>query len=322
MSPKRAIVLMIIIVACGTTSFFRARMVAMAARQKQQKMTTGWLDEMPLRVVELEKNFADESDELTKALAEQQQALASTLDDPCSTNEAILGEVENVIYVHERLMKRVGRHVVELRSKLPATQQDYLMELCAEVVRGSMRGLGGQGGNRSRGDMARGGAGRGRGRGLQGDGYGQRQRGRGRLANKLRLTEEQVKAVQEKDPQFEADSLRLAEALIAEMAKLLSLFENRSSSDEQLLQQIDKLVACRSRIERRIAEHVLVLRAYLDVEQQKWLIGLCCRRRGQARPPAARVSGRVQNNPLQCERCTKAKGFSILANRKHHIYSL
>jgi len=298
-SQKRAIMLTTIVVLCGTMSFFRTRMVTMAARQRQQTMTTGWLDKMPLGLVEFEKSFAEESDELTKALAEQQQTLASTLEDPCSTNEAILSEVENAICAYERLMKRVGQHVVELRSKLPATKQDYLMELCAEVVRSLMRGLAGQGGNSGRGDMARRSAGRGRGRGRrQGNGYGQRQRTRGRLAYRLRLTEEQIKAIQEKDPQFEADSIQLAEALIAEGAKLLSLFENRHSSDEQLLQQIDRLVACHSRTERRIAEHVLVLRAYLDIEQQKWLIGLCCRRKGQVSGRPVRRPDGLQNKPV------------------------
>jgi hypothetical protein len=37
------------------------------------------------------------------------------------------------------------------------------------------------------------------------------------------------------------------------------------------------LISAHSQIERRIAKHVLVLRPYLTIEQQKWLIGLCRR---------------------------------------------
>jgi hypothetical protein len=71
--------------------------------------------------------------------------------------------------------------------------------------------------------------------------------------------------------------MRLRDALLAERTKLLALFEDIQSTDEALLQQIDKLILVHSEIERRIVKHVLVLRPYLTVEQQKWLIGLCRR---------------------------------------------
>ena len=107
-----------------------------------------------------------------------------------------------------------------------------------------------------------------------------RLRVRNRLAHRLRLDEEQIKVLQEKDPDFEADSVYMRDALMAERAKLLSVFEDPESSDDKLLQQIETLISTYSRIERRIAEHVLVLRPYLTVEQQKWLIGLCRREFG------------------------------------------
>jgi len=37
-----------------------------------------------------------------------------------------------------------------------------------------------------------------------------------------------------------------------------------------------------STIERRIVKHVLALRPYRTVEQQKWLIGLCRRSQGDS----------------------------------------
>jgi hypothetical protein len=98
-----------------------------------------------------------------------------------------------------------------------------------------------------------------------------------RLARRLRLDEGQVNILRGKDSGFEADSIRLRDILLAERTALLALFENPESSDEELLRQIDKLILAHSQIERRIAEHVLVLRPYLTVEQQKWLIGLCRR---------------------------------------------
>jgi hypothetical protein len=103
---------------------------------------------------------------------------------------------------------------------------------------------------------------------------------RDRLARRLGLNQEQARLLEEKDPDFQADSMNLRHALMAEREKLLSIFENPDSSDNELLKQIENFISTYSSIERRITEHVLVLRPYLTVEQQKWLIGLC--RRTQA----------------------------------------
>ena len=161
------------------------------------------------------------------------------------------------------------------------------MQLCVEAVSGQMRilgarmgGQGGRGYGYRYGRQGRGGRGYGyRGGSEQGRGagYGQRFRFRDRLANRLKLTSEQVTLLQENDPNFESESANLYETLMAERDKLLSVFENPESSDDELLNQIENLVSTHSRIERRIAEHVLILRPYLTVEQQKWLIGLCRR---------------------------------------------
>ena len=104
-----------------------------------------------------------------------------------------------------------------------------------------------------------------------------RMRVRDRLARRLRLDEGQVSILRDKDPSFETDSEQLRDILLAERTKLLAIFEDPKSTDEELLQQIDRLILAHGQIERRIAEHVLVLRPYLTVEQQKWLIGLCRR---------------------------------------------
>jgi hypothetical protein len=81
--------------------------------------------------------------------------------------------------------------------------------------------------------------------------------------------------IREKDPNFETDLARMRNTLSAERSELLNAFENDQTSNEQLLVQINKLVSTHSRIERRIARHLLVLRPHLSAEQQKWLIGLC-----------------------------------------------
>ena len=100
---------------------------------------------------------------------------------------------------------------------------------------------------------------------------------RSRLASCLKLDERQVSLLSRQDADFETETAGLRNVLLAERAKLLSMFEDAGSGGDQLLGQIERLVAAHSAIERHIVRHVLVLRPYLTVEQQKWLIGLCRR---------------------------------------------
>ena len=123
--------------------------------------------------------------------------------------------------------------------------------------------------------QGRGQRGRGFGRGAGGRGYGLRRRQRGRLAQRLNLTDEQIRIAQGQDPNFESDLAGLRNTLLTERAKLVRMFEDAQTDNKQLLEQIDKMISTHSQIERRIAQYLLVLRQHLNAEQQKWLIGLC-----------------------------------------------
>jgi hypothetical protein len=286
MNRKRTAILAVVAFACAVISFFNARLTALSIQKTESKPLGKWLSDASGTVVELEEKFNKELGGLVDNLAAQQKSLALALEDPCTPNEVVLERTEDVIGAHELLIRRVGEHVVELRDKLPAENRDYLMNLCAETVRGPISRLGGRTSGGGRRNQIGGGGPNGRGHGYGrgggagrggGGGYGMRLRIRDRLARRLGLDQEQAKILQEKDPDFEANSVSLRYALMAEREKLLSLFENPQSSDNELLQQIEKLISTHSSIERRIAEHVLLLRPYLTVEQQKWLIGLCRR---------------------------------------------
>ncbi len=286
MNRKRTAILAIVAFACAVISFFNARLTALSVKKTELKQSAQWLSDASSAAVELEEKFDEELAGLINNLAAQQKSLALSLEDPCTPNEVVLEHTEDVIGAHEHLIRRVGEHVVELRGKLPADNRDYLMHLCAETVRGPMSRLGGrvgEGGRRNGigggGPGGRGygyGRGGGAGRGGQG-GYGMRLRVRDRLTRRLGLNQEQAKLLEEKDPDFEANSMNLHNAIMTERERLLSIFENPNSSDREMLQQIENFISTYSSIERRIAEHVLLLRPYLTVEQQKWLIGLCRR---------------------------------------------
>jgi len=286
MNRKRTAILAIVAFACAAISFFNARLTALSNQNTEQRPSGQWLSDASSAAVELEEKFDEELGGLINNLAAQQKSLALALEDPCKPNEVVLEHTEDVIGAHEHLIRRVGEHVVELRGKLQADNRDYLMHLCAETVRGPMSRLGGRAGGGGRRNGTGGGGPDGRGYGYGrgggagrggGGGYGMRLRVRDRLTRRLGLNQEQAKLLEEKDPDFEANSMNLRYALMTERKKLLSMFENPSSGDDELLQQIEKFISTHTWIERRIAEHVLVLRPYLTVEQQKWLIGLCRR---------------------------------------------
>jgi hypothetical protein len=93
----------------------------------------------------------------------------------------------------------------------------------------------------------------------------------------LKLSDEQIEQIKRLDPSFEADTARFGFALKEEQKRLVSMFENPRIDDNELLEQIKRLILVHNKIERRVAKHVLLLRPHLTVEQQGWLVGLCCR---------------------------------------------
>jgi hypothetical protein len=282
MNRNRTIALTVIVIMCGVISFVGTRIAVTGSQNTKHKASVPWLAEAAPSVIELEGKFNKEVDGLIEKLLREQKSLASIIEDPCTSDELLLTQTENVITAHELLLRRVGEHVAMLRLKLPGEQRKHLMDLCAEVVRGPIGGGRGRGygGGRRMGwhdssGQGRGRRGRGFGQGANGRGYGQRRRQRGRLAQRLNLTDEQILVTKEQDPNFESDLIPLRDNLLTEQAKLVQAFEDTQIDNKQLLEQIDKMITAHSQIERRIARHLLVLRHYLSAEQQKWLIGLC-----------------------------------------------
>jgi hypothetical protein len=285
MSRNRAIVLIIAVLASGGISFLATRLAAVATQKPERSRPAGWLGDAPASVVALEGDFDKEAQRLIETLLREQKSLGTAIEDPCTPDGAILAQVAAVIAAHEHLLKRVGEHIAALRSKLPIEQRQRLMSLCAEMVRGPLvRGTGrgpGYGGGSRMGPrdgsgMGRGAGGRGLGPG-DGAGYGRGRRLGAGLAQSLRLTDEQTLIAEQQDPNFQADAAQLRNTLLAERAKLLAVFEDSQTTNDVLLQQLDKLIAAHSQIEQRVARHVLVLRPHLTADQQKWLIGLCRR---------------------------------------------
>ncbi|UCF44225.1 MAG: Spy/CpxP family protein refolding chaperone [Planctomycetota bacterium] len=291
---KEVVILAMLMLVFGAISFFGTRLSGVTEQETGPVARVSWLRDAPIEVVELEESFDSEVSRLVDRLIGEQRSLGLLLGNAETADAVVMAQVEKVIHAHEHLMIRVGEHIIELRRVLAATQQERLMRLCAEVIRGPMRGLDGEGGwcggpgwccgtevnkpvsgcckncvcRQDRGDN--------RGHVFECDCKWQHRKGRG-LVRRLKLSDEQVEQIKRIDAAFEADAARFGIALKKEQTRLVSMFENPRIDESELLEQIRQLVSIHNELERRVAKHVLLLRPHLTVEQQGWLVGLCCR---------------------------------------------
>lgn len=83
----------------------------------------------------VDPGFIAEARSLAADLREQREGFASLLEDPQSTDEAVLAQSEKVIAAHDTLERRVVRHLLLIRPHLSPAQQQRLMGLCAEGIR-------------------------------------------------------------------------------------------------------------------------------------------------------------------------------------------
>lgn len=273
MSKKKEIIYFLIILVVGFISFVNARVTILNRINQVNESSQSWLIDEPPSITESEAKFNEEVSGLISTLKKTQFSLMDTLENPEASDEMVLEYVDSVNAAHQNLIRKVGQHIVELRHEIGQENRKELMQLCAEAISAPMKRLGARNNEQS---------GRGYGygrqnRGQRGSGAGRNQQFRfwNRLTNRLRLTQEQVTEIQQADPSFASDSGTLYDELTNERQKLLSVFENPQSSDTELLEQLENLILAHGGVERKIAEHVLVLRSFLTVEQQKWLIGLC-----------------------------------------------
>jgi Spy/CpxP family protein refolding chaperone len=274
-----------LILACiaGVVSFYITRGLNARSEYSNQGSMKAWLaftDEQDEAIRRSDPDFDTEAAELSLAFIAERQQLARLLDAPASPDEQVTAQVERVIEANHALIKRVVAHILAVREHLSPQQQQQLMRLCSNIIRGRAgkgRLLGGGNGGPGKQHFGRGkGNGRGPGRFGQGRGRGQgrRRRHRRRLARNIELTPEQIQIFEKLDPEFEAESTELAKTVSEEHEQLALLLETPSTNDNNILQQLEKLLESRARLERRTSRHVLLIRPHLSPEQQKILVGL------------------------------------------------
>jgi hypothetical protein len=91
----------------------------------------------------------------------------------------------------------------------------------------------------------------------------------------LGLSSNQVVEIAKDDPAFTAEAASLAGTLDQERDGLAALLEAVATPDQEILTQVERVIAAHDALERRVAAHVLAVRHHLTFDQQERLMGLC-----------------------------------------------
>jgi Spy/CpxP family protein refolding chaperone len=281
----RTVVTLFLAGVVGVVSFYITRSLEADNIYSAQVSMRNWLaftNEQDKAIRQSDPDFDTEAAELSLAFIAERQQLARLLDASGSTDEQITAQVEKVIKANHTLIKRVITYILAIRKHLLPQQQQQLMQLCGNIIQGRAGKsclLGATNGGSGKQYF---GQGKGNGRGPSlGRGQGRRRKYRGGLSRDVEFTPEQLRAIQQLDPEFEAKSIEFATTASKEHEQLASLLNTPSANDKVILQQLEKLLEARAQLERLTSQHVLLIRPLLSPEQQKNLVGLCanCGRR-------------------------------------------
>lgn len=285
MKRRDTCILFGVILAAGAAAFCVGRAEARRQRADATSPQAPW--RASPEMVQTEQRFEQQTRQRIEEVRAKQAELALMLPDDRFTGPQILGQVDDIAQSYAALARSVGGHMALLRSTLPQAQRQQVMQSCANSLRGSMqRRYRWRGGAQDQGESFRGGRRSGWGRVPgPGGGYGKQYRG-GRnegpqdLAGRLRLTQEQRAWIEQQDPNFEAECTMLRDRLYEAHASLVAGLESAQATEQELTAKVDALIEAHNRLEKRVAEHIVLLRPQLSQRQRDQLRELC---RGGAR---------------------------------------
>jgi len=108
------------------------------------------------------------------------------------------------------------------------------------------------------------------------------------LGEWLRLPTDQCRTVCGADPTFRTESADLARQVGTERLTLADLLEDPATPGPDILAQLDRVTEAHAALERRVAEHLLIIRPLLTPEQQRKLLAFCAEGvRARCRKPCA-----------------------------------
>jgi len=75
-------------------------------------------------------NFEADAAQLRDSLLSERAKLLATFEDPRTTNDELLAQIERLISAHSQIERRIAKHVLVLRPYLTTDQQKWLIGLC------------------------------------------------------------------------------------------------------------------------------------------------------------------------------------------------
>ena len=238
--------------------------------------------------------FVCDAQELASTYQREREKLSTLIADPNSPENQIQIQAQTVIESNNALMRRVVERILVVREHLTEEQRRRFTGLCGGAMRGQGRGHQNRFGPGQPGGKGRGqGFGRGRGQGY-GNGRGRQrgQRGQGGpagpwqgtgLGRHLTLTEAQLTAVAQVDPNFAAESDELSRQVQEYHLSLSRLLENTQTDSETVREHLETFIRTRSHLEQRVIDHILRIRHLLSSTQRQQLMSLCSGGMGRAR---------------------------------------
>lgn len=95
------------------------------------------------------------------------------------------------------------------------------------------------------------------------------------LGDWLGLNAAEIETLRGVDPDFRIERGKLESALAAERERLAHLFEQSAVPDDELLAQVERVIAAHDALERRVARYLLAVRPHLSAQQQRRLFERC-----------------------------------------------
>ena len=95
------------------------------------------------------------------------------------------------------------------------------------------------------------------------------------LSGFLGLTDDQIKAIDRADPDFDQQAADLIKRRSEARDELAKLLEDAGATDVQLLKAVEATIEAHNALERRVARHILLVREHLEPQQRSRLMGLC-----------------------------------------------
>ena len=87
-------------------------------------------DEQTTIAQQKDPNFERDTAQLRDTLLAERAKLLAAFEDPRTTNDELIAQIEKLISAHSQIERRIAKHVLVLRPHLTTDQQKWLIGLC------------------------------------------------------------------------------------------------------------------------------------------------------------------------------------------------